>query len=85
MSNNGKDFSSKADLIKQIYEKFEKGGLSKMNQQTIVTLTLRKAGLMANTTQTWKSSGAQFLPHEQNNPIEGLYDHIWLLAKLASP
>jgi hypothetical protein len=31
MTNNGKDFSSKADLIKQIYDKFEKGGLSKAN------------------------------------------------------
>ena len=45
MSNNGKDFSSKADLIKQIYEKFEKGGLSKVNQQTIVTLTSKNGWL----------------------------------------
>ena len=42
MTNNGKDFSSKADLIRQIYDKFEKGGLSKTNQHTIVTLTSQK-------------------------------------------
>ena len=42
MTNNGKDFSIKADLIKQIFDKFEKGGLSKAKQQTIVTLTLQE-------------------------------------------
>lgn len=45
MSNNGKDFSSKADFIKQIYEKFEKGGLTRVNQQTIVALTSKNGWL----------------------------------------
>ena len=76
MSNNGKDFSSKADLIKQIYEKFEKGGLSKVNQQTIVTLTSKKGWLDGEHDADLEKLRSAILPHEQNNPIEGLYDHI---------
>ncbi len=62
--------SIKADFIWQIYDKFEKGGLSKANQQTIVTLTSQEGLIDGKHDEDLENSKMCFLHSEKNSSLK---------------